>query len=97
MMQATRLLDEIWIMQFPGTLNKVCSCLPRFFMTIEWEDTFVSIYSQNSPQLLFPMCRFEIRILPMICTKSGEQFSLKDAVVLNLTNKQTEERTAQAF
>jgi hypothetical protein len=28
---------------------------------------------------------------------SGEQFSLKDAVVWNLNNKQTEERTAQAF
>jgi hypothetical protein len=28
---------------------------------------------------------------------SGEQFSVKDAVVWNLNNKQTEERTAQAF
>jgi hypothetical protein len=43
------------------------------------------------------MCEFEIRILPKIRTKSGEQFSLKDAVIWNLTNKRTKERTAQAF
>jgi pre-mRNA-processing factor 8 len=71
--------------------------LPRSLTTIEWEDTFVSVYSQNNPQLLFSMCGFEIRILPKIRTMSGEQFSLKDAVVWNLNNKQTEERTAQAF
>jgi len=84
-------------MQFSGMLIKVCGCPPRSLTTIEWEDTFVSVYSQNSPQLLFSMCGFEICILPMIRTMSGEQFSLKDAVVWNLTNKQTEERTAQAF
>ena len=39
--------------------------------SIEWEDTFVSIYSQNNPQLLFSMCGFEIRILPKIRTMSG--------------------------
>ncbi|KAJ7777720.1 hypothetical protein B0H14DRAFT_2401433 [Mycena olivaceomarginata] len=27
--------------------------LPRSLTTIEWEDTFVSVYSQNNPQLLF--------------------------------------------
>lgn len=70
--------------------------LPRSLTTIEWEDTFVSVYSQNNPQLLFSMCGFEIRILPKIRTLSGEQFSLKDAV-WNLTNEQTKERTAQAF
>ncbi|PPQ67549.1 hypothetical protein CVT26_006850 [Gymnopilus dilepis] len=70
--------------------------LPRSLTTIEWEDTFVSVYSQNNPQLLFSMCGFEVRILPKIRTTSGEQFSLKDAV-WNLTNEQTKERTAQAF
>lgn len=70
--------------------------LPRSLTTIEWEDTFVSVYSQNNPQLLFSMCGFEIRILPKIRTMSGEQFSLKDAV-WNLTNEQSKERTAQAF
>jgi pre-mRNA-processing factor 8 len=70
--------------------------LPRSLTTIEWDDTFVSVYSQNNPQLLFSMCGFEIRILPKIRTMGGEQFSLKDAV-WNLTNEQTKERTAQAF
>jgi pre-mRNA-processing factor 8 len=70
--------------------------LPRSLTTIEWEDTFVSVYFQNNPQLLFSMCGFEIRILPKIRTMSGEQCSLKD-VVWNLTNEQTKERNAQAF
>jgi pre-mRNA-processing factor 8 len=70
--------------------------LPRSLTTIEWEDTFVSVYSQNNPQLLLSMCGFEVRILPKIWTMGGEQFSLKDAV-WNLTNEQTKEPTAQAF
>lgn len=70
--------------------------LPRSLTTIEWEDTFVSVYSRDNPQLLFSMCGFEIRILPKMRTISGEQYSLKDAV-WNLTNEQTKERTAQAF
>lgn len=64
--------------------------------TIEWEDTFVSVFSKDNPQLLFSMCGFEVRILPKIRTMSGEQFSLKDTV-WNLTNEKTKERTAQAF
>jgi pre-mRNA-processing factor 8 len=70
--------------------------LPRSLTTIEWEDTFVSMYSRHNPQLLFSMCSFEVRILPNIRTMGREQFSLKDAVS-NLTNEQTKERTAQAF
>jgi pre-mRNA-processing factor 8 len=70
--------------------------LPRSLTTIEWDDTFVSVYSKNNPQLLFSMCGFEVRILPKIRTMNGEQFSLKDGV-WNLTNEQTKERTAQAF
>ncbi|KAG8802728.1 pre-mRNA-splicing factor 8 [Serendipita sp. 411] len=70
--------------------------LPRSLTTIEWDDTFVSVYSKDNPQLLFSMCGFEVRILPKIRTTSGEQFSIKDSV-WNLTNEQTKERTAQAF
>ena len=47
---------------------------------IEWEDTFVSIYSKDIPQLLFSMSGFEVHILLKIRTLGGEQFSLKDAV-----------------
>jgi pre-mRNA-processing factor 8 len=67
--------------------------LPRPLTTIEGDDTFVSVYSKNNPQLLFSMCGFEVRILPKIRTMNGEQFSLKDGV-WNLTNEQTKERTA---
>ncbi|KAG1906375.1 PRP8 pre-mRNA processing factor 8-like protein [Suillus fuscotomentosus] len=74
----------------------VKNSLPRSLTTIEWEDTFVSVYSKDNPQLSFSMCGFEVRILPKIRTTGGEQFSLKDAV-WNLTNEQTKERTAQAF
>ena len=70
--------------------------LPRSLTTIEWEETYVSVYSKDNPQLLFSMSGFEIRILPKIRQMNGEQFSLKDGV-WNLTNEQTKERTAQAF
>ena len=45
--------------------------LPRSLTTIEWEDTFVSMYSQNNPQLLFLMCGFEVQILPKIRMMGG--------------------------
>ncbi|KAH8929155.1 PROCN-domain-containing protein [Atractiella rhizophila] len=69
--------------------------LPRSLTTIEWEDTFVSVYSKDNPQLLFSMSNFEIRILPKI-RNVNEQFTLRDGV-WNLTNEATKERTAQAF
>ena len=74
----------------------VKNSLPRSLTTIEWENTFVSVFSKDNPQPLFSMCGFEVRILPKIRTISGEQFSLKDAV-WNLTNEQMKERAAQAF
>ena len=46
----------------------------------------------DSPQLLFSMRGFEVRILPKIRTMGGEQYFLKDAV-WNLTNEQTKEKT----
>lgn len=63
---------------------------------IEREDTFVSVDSKDNPQLLFSMCGFQIRILPMIQAMSEEQFFLKDAVC-NLTKEQTKERPTRAF
>ncbi|KPV75640.1 uncharacterized protein RHOBADRAFT_52685 [Rhodotorula graminis WP1] len=69
--------------------------LPRSLTTIDWDDTFVSVYSKDNPQLLFSMSGFEIRILPKI-RNVNEQFTLKDGV-WNLTNEATKERTAQAF
>lgn len=69
--------------------------LPRSLTTIEWENSFVSVYSQDNPNLLFSMSGFEIRILPKI-RSLNEEFTLKDGV-WNLVNEQTKERTAQAY
>ncbi|KAF9543687.1 Pre-mRNA-processing-splicing factor 8 [Mortierella hygrophila] len=69
--------------------------LPRSLTTIEWDDTYVSVYSKDNPNLLFAMCGFEVRILPKI-RNQDEQFSMRDGV-WNLINEQSKERTAQAF
>uniref|UniRef100_A0AC34GI83 RNA recognition motif spliceosomal PrP8 domain-containing protein n=1 Tax=Panagrolaimus sp. ES5 TaxID=591445 RepID=A0AC34GI83_9BILA len=33
--------------------------LPRSLTTVEWESSFVSVYSKDNPNLLFDMCGFE--------------------------------------
>ena len=70
--------------------------LPRSLTTIEREDTFLSVYSRENPQLLFSMCGFEVRISRKIWTMGGEQYSSRDAA-WDLSNEQTKERTAQSF
>jgi len=69
--------------------------LPRSITTVEWDESFVSVYSKDNPNLLFSMAGFEVRILPKIRT-FNEEFSNKDGV-WNLQNERTKERTAQAF
>lgn len=69
--------------------------LPRSITTLEWENSFVSVYSKDNPNLLFDMCGFEVRILPKVRTLN-EEFVHKDGV-WNLQNESTKERTAQAF
>lgn len=69
--------------------------LPRSLTTIEWSNSFASVYSKDNPNTLFSMSGFEIRILPKIRAVT-EEFTLKDGV-WNLINEQTKERTAQAF
>ncbi|ESQ55973.1 hypothetical protein EUTSA_v10024184mg [Eutrema salsugineum] len=70
--------------------------LPRSLTTFEWENSFVSVYSKDNPNLLFNMCGFEIRILPKI-RMSQEVFSNIGDGVWNLQNEQTKEKTAVAF
>ncbi|CAB4304759.1 unnamed protein product [Prunus armeniaca] len=70
--------------------------LPRSVTTLEWENSFVSVYSKDNPNLLFSLCGFEIRILPKI-RMSQEAFSSTRDGVWNLQNEQTKERTAVAF
>ena len=69
--------------------------LPRSITTIEWDDTFASVYSRDNPNLLFSMCGFEIRILPKI-RNLNEEFPVKDSV-WSLVDNTTKERTAHAF
>lgn len=68
--------------------------LPRSLTTIEWDDTFASVYSKDNSNLLFSMLGFEVRILPKIRIDSDVQ--IRDSV-WNLTNEATKERTAYAF
>jgi pre-mRNA-processing factor 8 len=69
--------------------------LPRSVTTIEWEDSFASVYSRDNPNLLFSMNGFEVRILPKIRNLTGE-FPVKDSV-WSLVDNSTKERTADAF
>ncbi|OMP86473.1 Pre-mRNA-processing-splicing factor 8 [Diplodia seriata] len=69
--------------------------LPRSVTTIDWDDTFASVYSRDNPNLLFSMCGFEVRILPKIRNQSDE-FPVKDSV-WSLVDNTTKERTAHAF
>ncbi|EFA79942.1 pre-mRNA processing factor 8 [Heterostelium album PN500] len=69
--------------------------LPRSLTTIEWDESFVSVYSRDNPNLLFSMSGFEVRILPK-CRATNEQMIPKDSV-WSLQNMNTRERTAQAY
>jgi len=69
--------------------------LPRSVTTVEWDDTFASVYSRDNPNLLFSMCGFEVRILPK-CRNQNEEFPIKDSVWA-LADNTTKERTAHAF
>ena len=69
--------------------------LPRSITTVEWDDTFASVYSRDNPNLLFSMCGFEVRILPKI-RNQNEEYSIKDSV-WSLVDNTTKERTAHAF
>lgn len=69
--------------------------LPRAITTVEWDQSFVSVYSKDNPNLLFNMSGFECRILPK-CRTTNQEFLHKDGV-WNLQNEITKERTAQCF
>ncbi|KAI9830294.1 MAG: pre-mRNA-splicing factor 8 [Phylliscum demangeonii] len=69
--------------------------LPRSVTTIDWDDTFASVYSRDNPNLLFAMCGFEVRVLPKI-RNLNDEFPVKDSV-WSLVENTTKERTAHAF
>ncbi len=51
--------------------------LPRSVTTIEWDESFCSVYSKDNPNLLFNMSGFDVRIVPKIRVLH-EEFSLRD-------------------
>lgn len=59
--------------------------MPRSITTIEWENSFVSVYSKDNPNLLFDMCGFECRIMPK-CRMAVEDTSNRDGI-WNLQNE----------
>jgi pre-mRNA-processing factor 8 len=72
--------------------------LPRSLTSMEWENSFVSVYSRDNPNLLFSMAGFEVRLLPKarMSAAEGEGYAGRDGVWA-LQNEATKERTAQAF
>jgi pre-mRNA-processing factor 8 len=70
--------------------------LPRSLTSLDWDHSFVSVYSKDNPNLLLSMSGFDVRILPKIRMGAGEDFIHKDGVWA-LQNDATKERTAQAF
>ena len=69
--------------------------LPRALTTCEWENSFVSGYSKDNPNLLFNMGGVEVRVKPK-CRMHLEALTHRDGV-WNLQNEATKEMTAQAF
>merc|ERR1719197_682661 len=69
--------------------------LPRALTTVEWENSFVSVYSKDNPNLLFNMGGFEVRVKPK-CRMHLEALTHRDGV-WNLQHEATKEMTAQAF
>ena len=61
---------------------------------MDWNKSYVSVYSQKNPNLLFEMCGFEIRIQPKVKTDS-EDFVIKDGV-WKLVNEKSRQISALA-
>ncbi|CDR97537.1 processing splicing factor 8, putative [Babesia bigemina] len=69
--------------------------LPRSVTTLEWTDSFVSVYGKDNPNLLFNMCGFEVRIFPKIrWLKSGAS---QGEACWKLQNERTKELAATAY
>ncbi|ODV69311.1 PROCN-domain-containing protein [Hyphopichia burtonii NRRL Y-1933] len=68
--------------------------IPKSITTIEWDESFASVYSNENPNLLFAMCGFEVRILPK--SRMQEVKSSQEGV-WDLIDQNTKERTAKAY
>jgi surface protein len=90
-----------------ATFWEIKNRIPKSLTTLEWNKSFVSVYSKDNPNLLFNMCGFEIRIIPKIRISQtlenfngdlNEQnnFNFKDGE-WKLQNDITKEITAKAL
>lgn len=68
--------------------------LPPSLATIEDRNSFVSVYSKDNPNLLFEMCGFSIRMLPVSRT---EDDILENESMWSLRNYTTKDVTCRAF
>ncbi|CCK70335.1 U4/U6-U5 snRNP complex subunit PRP8 KNAG_0E00670 [Huiozyma naganishii CBS 8797] len=68
--------------------------VPNSLTAITWENTFVSVYSKNNPNLLFEMCGFEVRLLPRF---RGDEVLSTDEGVWDLVDENTKQRTTKAY
>lgn len=75
---------------------KLRNRIPRSVTTFEWDQSFVCVYSQDNPNLLFDMCGFEVRILPKCRMTRNDEATLKEGVWA-LLNESNQEQTAQAY
>lgn len=73
---------------------EISNRIPSSLTSIEWENTYASVYSRDNANLLFSMCGFEVRILPKCRTKVP--VSSREGV-WDLVKQDTKERTAKAF
>jgi pre-mRNA-processing factor 8 len=83
-----------------GVFNEVKNRLPRSITSLDWDASFVSVYSCDNPNLLFDMNGFEVRIQPIRAARKDSHMgtagiTYKDGV-WNLQNDTTKEMTAQA-
>ena len=69
--------------------------LLRSVTYMQWDNSYVNVYSKSNPNLLFDMCGFEVRILPKV-RSTPETFILKDGS-WKLQNDRTKEITAICY
>lgn len=68
--------------------------VPSSLALVKWDDSFVSVYSKNNPNLLFTLCGFEVRILPK--HRMDEVVSTGEGV-WDLIDERTKQRTSKAY
>jgi hypothetical protein len=58
--------------------------LPRSLTTLDWDNSFVSVYSKDNPNLLFSICGFEVSIPTCLLTKEANFFAVFIGVLAGL-------------